>query len=100
MCAVGTKLVAVGGASGRVALFESSAASFEPVAELRPATLARLWNAMAGPAAGAGGASRLAVRGLRWSPEKPGTRPRCWRRFARTAICRFGTSRRRRGRRR
>ena len=37
MCAVGTKLVAVGGASGRVALFESSAASFEPVAELRPA---------------------------------------------------------------
>ena len=75
MCAVGTKLVAVGGASGRVALFESSAASFEPVAELRPATLARLWNAMAGPAAGAGGASRLAVRGLRMVPRETGDAP-------------------------
>ena len=65
MCAVGAKLVAMGGASGRVALFESgAAASFEPVAELKPATLARLWNAMAGSSAGTGGASRLAIRGL------------------------------------
>ena len=69
MCAVGTKLVAVGGASGRVALFESAAASFESAAELKPATLARLWNAMAGPA-GPGGASRLAVRGLRMIPRE------------------------------
>ena len=67
MCAVGTKLIAVGGTNGHVALLDSQ--TFELITELKPATLARLWNAMAGPS-GPSGASRLAIRGLRMIPRE------------------------------
>ena len=61
VAAVGTRVVAVGGASGRVALLDASTLSL--VAELKPPTLARLWNAVAGTGGGA-----RAVRGLAMVP--------------------------------
>ena len=61
IAAVGTRVVAVGGASGRVALLDASTLSL--VAELKPPTLARLWNAVAGTNGGA-----RAVRGLAMVP--------------------------------
>ena len=61
VAAVGTRVVAVGGASGRVALLDASTLSL--VAELKPPTLARLWNAVAGTNGGA-----RAVRGLAMVP--------------------------------
>ena len=61
IAAVGTRVVAVGGASGRVALLDASTLSL--VAELKPPTLARLWNAVAGTGGGA-----RAVRGLAMVP--------------------------------
>ena len=61
VAAVGTRVVAVGGVSGRVALLDASTLSL--VAELKPPTLARLWNAVAGTGGGA-----RAVRGLAMVP--------------------------------
>lgn len=67
MCAVGTRCVAIGGQSGRVAVLDSQ--SLDLAAELKPATLARLWNAMAGPTQ-PGGNSRLAIRGVKMIPRE------------------------------
>ena len=61
IAAVGTRVVAVGGTSGRVALLDASTLSL--VAELKPPTLARLWNVVAGTGGGA-----RAVRGLAMVP--------------------------------
>ena len=44
VCAVGAKMVAFGGVGGRIAILDALSANLAPVAELKPATLARLWN--------------------------------------------------------
>ena len=79
VCAVGAKMVAFGGVGGRIAILDALSDNLAPVAELKPATLARLWNVVSL------GAS---ARGSR-APRPPSVR---WRRFRR----RGGTPRTRR----
>ena len=44
VCPVGPRLLAFGGMTGRIALLDALSDDLAPIAELKPATLARLWN--------------------------------------------------------
>ena len=44
VCPVGPRLLAFGGMTGRIALLDALSDDLTPIAELKPATLARLWN--------------------------------------------------------
>ena len=68
MAAVGVTKIAVGGNTGRVAILDAE--SLAPLAELKPAALARLWNAVAGV-----GPEQSAIRGLRMIPRPHRTAP-------------------------
>ena len=70
VCAVGAKMVAFGGVGGRIALLDALSDNLRPVAELKPATLARLWNVVS-----LGGASRFAgARAIRAVAQVPSPR--------------------------
>jgi hypothetical protein len=66
LAAVGPRLVAVGGLSGRIAVLD--AGTLAPTAELKPAALARLWNSIAMGARG----GQHAIRCLRAVPTHSG----------------------------
>ena len=68
MAAVGVTKIAIGGNTGRVAILDAE--SLAPLAELKPAALARLWNAVAGV-----GPEQSAIRGLRMIPRPHRTAP-------------------------
>lgn len=72
VCAVGAKMVAFGGGGGRIALLDALSDNLRPVAELKPATLARLWNVVS-----LGGAARFAgARAIRAVAQVPSPRRR------------------------
>ena len=68
MAAVGVTKIAIGGNTGRVAILDAE--SLAPLAELKPAALARLWNAVAGV-----WPELSAIRGLRMIPRPHRTAP-------------------------
>ena len=75
MCAVGTKRAPGRAPAGAWRSSSPPRLRSEPVAELRPATLARLWNAMAGPPRARAARRASPSAACAWSPGKPGTRP-------------------------
>ena len=67
VCAVGAKMVAFGGVGGRIALLDALSDDLAPCAELKPATLARLWNVVS-LGAGARFAGARAIRAVAQVP--------------------------------